>query len=287
MTVDGRAYWRGKYQEPGWGGSRQIHFARVDDVALGSILTADQIAAGIEADNQHLMRRLFEATGRHEEQLRVLEFGCGEGDLLMAMGRQRGNIHAIGIDISSTAIQHFRDKCFGQTGFYHPIQGSVERMEEMVGDEKFDAIVCRDTLYNLTDDEKRRFFAATEKLLAKGGVLYLADISALEGTPAYDDLQKHLAERQGGGRVLAFRDFDGDDPVSRFTPHSSGKANGHDTHAHLHRESLEHDHHAIQVTYSGMADSVKDDPVTHQAYQVLSAIDPQHTSRFSAIYRLR
>lgn len=99
---------------------------------------------------------------------KVLDVGCGAGELLDLLHREKGT-DCYGADISAVAIEAVRKR-----GFH----GEVARLPALPFDsDAFDALVCTETLEHVTD--VRRSVQEFSRVLKPGGLLI---ISVPDGT---------------------------------------------------------------------------------------------------------
>jgi trans-aconitate methyltransferase len=89
--------------------------------------------ADYEARRQgHLQRRRVALVGRDVEAHaragdRVVELGCGPGDVLAALGRRRPNVEFVGIDIDERMIEHAQ-RAHGSANVRFQVADIVERV---------------------------------------------------------------------------------------------------------------------------------------------------------------
>lgn len=109
---------------------------------------------------------IIRAIKRRKKSGRVLDFGCGSGDLLLRLSQE--GFEGIGIDSSSLAVNYFRQKI--QERYLEDklkiILGDEETLFQLKG--KFDVVVSGETLEHLKDDS--RAVAGFFKLLDEGGI---------------------------------------------------------------------------------------------------------------------
>jgi 2-polyprenyl-6-hydroxyphenyl methylase/3-demethylubiquinone-9 3-methyltransferase len=118
---------------------------------------------------RRLLRRrlaLIRRFARIEEQVRVLEIGCGRGDHLLALA---GRIHfGLGIDLSDGMIREarrIREGCPER----HRLAFRVDNAETLatVADGSFDLVLCVGALEHMLD--KEAVFRSARRVLAAGG----------------------------------------------------------------------------------------------------------------------
>ncbi len=131
--------------ETGWADVKTI----TDNLAkLGMTLTADY----------------FPKSGR------VLELGCGAGDLSLELAAR--GYEVFGVDIALTAIEWAREKA-RERGLHADFQvGSVLDLENYA-DETFDLVLDGYCLHCIIGDDRPKFFAAARRVLKPGGLLHV------------------------------------------------------------------------------------------------------------------
>ena len=98
---------------------------------------------------------------------RVLDVGCGNGDLINAI-RRKGNVEAYGIDISPNMIEECRRR-------YDGITFDVSNGEKFdFPDDYFDIVTICCVLHHLNDPKK--FFAEARRVLKPNGVLIVSEL---------------------------------------------------------------------------------------------------------------
>ncbi len=106
---------------------------------------------------------------------RVLDLGCGRGNLSIAAARQGSAV--LSIDASPTAIQRIRDAASADR---LPIRAEVADLSAYKIREDFDVIVCIGLLMFMTNNDALRMIGELQAHVAAGG---LAIINVLiEGT---------------------------------------------------------------------------------------------------------
>jgi 2-polyprenyl-3-methyl-5-hydroxy-6-metoxy-1,4-benzoquinol methylase len=100
------------------------------------------------------------------ENARILEVGCGTGWFCSFLTKF-GSV--TGIDLSSMAIEHAREKVPEATFL------DDDLVAHDFGDQKFDAIVCIETLFYAADQE--RFVRKLAKLMDSGGYIFVTTIN--------------------------------------------------------------------------------------------------------------
>lgn len=126
-----------------------------------------------------------------KENAKLLEIGCGPGNITKYLLSNRPDFDILGIDIAPKMIEHARKN------------NPTARFEMMdtrnIGElqTKFDGIVCGFCLPFLSEQEAAKLIADCHNLLSQNGLLYL---SFVEGDPA----QSGFKEGQPGNRVYFY-----------------------------------------------------------------------------------
>ena len=103
-----------------------------------------------------------------EPGLRVLDAGCGRGEVLLACAKAGARV--AGIDYAEAAIEISRETLADVEGA-DVRQGSVEELPWP--DESFDRILCGDVVEHLDPDQAVRAFREFHRVLAPGGLLLI------------------------------------------------------------------------------------------------------------------
>ena len=117
-----------------------------------------------------------------ESGMRVLDIGCGPGDVSMLIADLVGPTgHVIGIDPSAEAIDTARLRCveLGRSN----VEFSVDRVDTYDASTTFDAAVCRYVLIHQVDPSE--FLRATRRLVRPGGVIALHEMDITRGIQSY------------------------------------------------------------------------------------------------------
>lgn len=117
-----------------------------------------------------------------QKDLRVLEIGCGKGNLLMALQRHDSSMRLMGIDFSNESIEYIRSIGFsGQSG-------NIADMD--LGNGQFDLIICQQLLEHLHNPLS--FLKRVRSWLDDDGVLILE-------TPGIDTIDRSMFRSYWGG----------------------------------------------------------------------------------------
>lgn len=111
---------------------------------------------------------------------KVLEAGCGPGNITRYLLTRRPDIDLLGIDISSNMISLAKQN--NPTAHFEVMD--VRQISNL--ELKFDGIVCGFCLPYLFQDESVKFISASYELLNEDGILY---VSFVEGDPERSGFQ--------------------------------------------------------------------------------------------------
>lgn len=115
-----------------------------------------------EEDMKRLSFILDQVKNHGNGAMRILDVGCGVGNITMALASKG---HAVtGIDISADSIAYARKN--------HSLPNTkylVSKAEELEGNEVYDVIVCSEVIEHLPDPEPT--VRALSRLLKKGGLM--------------------------------------------------------------------------------------------------------------------
>jgi SAM-dependent methyltransferase len=121
---------------------------------------------------------------------RVVEIGCGTGNLLLAAARRQPSAEVMGIDPDPAALRRARRKAVRAK---LPVR--LERAfagELPFPDGSVDRILSSLMLHHLDDDEKIRAMREARRVLRPAGQLHLVDFA---GAPPKKGLSGHLIHR--------------------------------------------------------------------------------------------
>ena len=140
---------------------------------------------------------------------RVLDVGCGTGDLVIALARR--GMRVVGVDLAAAAIERAREKLAAEPEL-------AERVEFRLADalhpsqlgERFGAIVDSGFYHVFEQDERDAFAAELGECLVLGGRYYLLGFAVDFGLPntprevTEDELRRRFSA-DAGWRVLTVR----------------------------------------------------------------------------------
>lgn len=126
-----------------------------------SRLREEDLERRYSPENRARQQELLNALAGHTQARRLLDVGCGDGQLLQTATDEGWD--AIGIDLSEAAIRlcHRRGLTALNTDFF----------DVSLDQERFDVVIMSELLEHVPSPH--RFLTRAEELLAPGGVLYL------------------------------------------------------------------------------------------------------------------
>lgn len=123
--------------------------------------------------------------------LRVLDIGCGPGDLIAYLP----GVEYTGMDLSAPYIESAR-KRFGHRGRY--FVGTVAALDPAeLG--KFDVVIAKSLLHHIDEDEAMALFDSAARVLADGGRLVTLDAAY---TPDMSRSARFVVSRDRGQSIL-------------------------------------------------------------------------------------
>ncbi|MEV4758937.1 class I SAM-dependent methyltransferase [Micromonospora sp. NPDC049559] len=122
--------------------------------------------------------QLLDRAGLRNGQ-RILEIGCGTGNLLRALGRRHPSVDALGIDPDPAALRLARRKAArsGQSIRYERAFAG----ELPLPDGSVDRVLSAFMLHHLGEEERTRALREAGRVLRPGGELHVVDV---DGTPS-------------------------------------------------------------------------------------------------------
>lgn len=106
---------------------------------------------------------------------RVLEIGCGTGNMSLRLKRAHPGVEFVGSDPDPLALRHARRKARRLTGIRFE-RGYAQRLP--YADASFDRVLSALMLHHLDDATKRAAAAEVARVLRPGGRLHLVDMTA-------------------------------------------------------------------------------------------------------------
>src|SRR3954471_4188287 len=132
--------------------------------------------------------RLAEAAAVRPGQ-RVLEIGCGTGNLALLVKAREPGAHVVGLDPDFAALARARRKA-RRRGL--PVQWDVGSAAELpYPDASLDRVLSSLMLHHLPDHAKQRALAEARRVLRHGGELHLVDVG---GHPSHGRVLRRAHE---------------------------------------------------------------------------------------------
>jgi SAM-dependent methyltransferase len=158
--------------------------------------------------SHRVRRELVDAYVEPRPGLRVLDIGCGPGDLVTYLP----DVEYTGLDLSESYIASARRR-FGDRGRFFAARVSDLEPTELG---HFDVVIAKSLLHHIDEDEALHLFDAASAVLAEGGVLVTLDAAY---TPDMSKAARFVVSRDRGQSILtpqgyealarrAFRDVD-------------------------------------------------------------------------------
>lgn len=195
-------YWESKYGNPLWSGD--IHYGVFDDLQK----IPENFDAAVRNNTLHLAEHLEKTIpsfliGR---SACVVDFACGGADLLLELSNRDPRPKYVGIDISTTAIEHARTKIQNRKIDLELKNGGIEILSTHPSG-SIVALICREAYYLLCSIEKQQFWDAAKEGVAMGGIVVIQEPVA--HGPLIDTVEDFLTSRHFGGAAVEI-----DDPES-------------------------------------------------------------------------
>ena len=183
------AWWDGFWQRPPAARGRDLTRRRTAEVARA--LLKPLAAGGSPGPDSRLSAR-----GRHGPSgpLRVLDLGCGNGDLTALLAADR-RLRLVALDLSASALGQFRA---GYPAGLPPrlalVRASVYELP--FPDGAFDAVWCGNVLQYFSDADLPRVLAELRRVARPGGLVAVKDVDMqlVRLHPADPFLLSHLSE---------------------------------------------------------------------------------------------
>ena len=123
--------------------------------------------------------------------LRVLDIGCGPGDLINYLP----GVEYTGLDLSESYIESARHR-FGDRGRFYAARVSDLDPAELG---EFDVVIAKSLLHHIDEDEALHLFASASAVLAEGGQLVTLDAAY---TPDMSRAARFVVSRDRGQSIL-------------------------------------------------------------------------------------
>lgn len=138
------------------------------------------------------MQRLAGVGGLHDELIdraelragqRVLDIGCGTGNLLVALGRQHPDVQLAGLDPDPAALRRARRKAARArvTGSFEV--GFAQQLPQP--DASVDRVFCTLMFHHLDAAGQAELLAEVRRVLRPDGLLLFADLDGGHGRPGF------------------------------------------------------------------------------------------------------
>jgi SAM-dependent methyltransferase len=141
--------------------------------------------------SERVRRELVEKYVAPRPGLRVLDIGCGPGDLI----RYLPGVAYTGTDLSEAYIESARRR-FGDRGRY--FVGRVSSLDPAELGE-FDVVIAKSLLHHIDEDEALHLFESASSVLAPGGRLVTLDAAY---TPDMSRASRFVVSRDRGQSIL-------------------------------------------------------------------------------------
>ncbi len=143
-----------------------------------NIREANQMILDLTPGNVTLRLMLaIELSNRLKEKIgyKIIELGCGEGDLTQYMLKVMPSLGLEVLDVSAEMLSLAKSKleAYGDNVKY--VQSDAYDYLKLIGEEKYDVIVSAWTIHNFPWDDKERIFQQIFSSLKPGGILLLMD----------------------------------------------------------------------------------------------------------------
>ncbi|MFI7540322.1 class I SAM-dependent methyltransferase [Actinoplanes sp. NPDC049599] len=148
--------------------------------------------AGVGRIYRQLLDRAHLTDGA--DSRRILEIGCGTGNLLTTLGRRRPELATVGIDPDPAALRKARRKAARRGLQIRYEQAFADELP--VADASFDRVLSSFMLHHLEEDERLRTLREVRRVLRPGGELHVVDV---DGTPSGHN-RRHQHPRVAGSR---------------------------------------------------------------------------------------
>lgn len=148
-------------------------------------------------------KRLIEQADLQPHQ-RVLEVGCGTGELLLLIKQRHPDVEVVGLDPDPKALARARRKAERAAVSVQLDRGFSHQLPYPAG--SFDRVFSSFMLHHLEPDEKATTLREVRRVLKPGGTLHLLDFGAPESLPrglaARVFHSSHRLRDNFGGRIL-------------------------------------------------------------------------------------
>lgn len=164
-----------------------------------------------------LHRLLLDAAGVRSGQ-RVLEIGCGTGNLITALARRTPGVDAVGIDPDPAALRRARRKAAKAGAEIRFEVAFAARLP--LPDDHVDHVLSSLMMHHLDDTGREQALREVARVLRPGGRLHVLDLEGHHGRShglsprTFTEAGLTAAVRTGGGRLW---------PIGAYAIHRAGK----------------------------------------------------------------
>jgi ubiquinone/menaquinone biosynthesis C-methylase UbiE len=149
----------------------------------------DPLTRALGAQDAH--RRLVELADVRPGQ-RVLEIGCGTGNLLLLVKRLRPGVEVVGLDPDAKALARARRKARREALAVELDEGFADALP--YPDAAFDRVLSAFMFHHLEAEDRVEALAEVARVLRPGGSLHLLDFGGAQGG-GHDGLVTRLSRR--------------------------------------------------------------------------------------------
>ena len=120
-----------------------------------------------------MLTALINAIPDNKENPKVLDLGCGTGNITKRVMERFPHARVTCLDLSENMIEIAKQKLSD----YNAIEYVIGDFTQMQSDEKYDAIISSLALHHIpTDEQKEQMYKSIYESLENGGVFYNADV---------------------------------------------------------------------------------------------------------------
>lgn len=162
-----------------FGNSTHVHHRQKPFVPALGLAVLTPLYAVMSGLTRPTLREFLRRSGI-EDDMAVLDVGCGTGELAVLIAQTRPGVSLVGLDPDPAVLDSARAR-FERAGVDVELRlGTIESVVFEPG--SFDRIVSTFVLHHLSTDEKRSMLAASLRLLRPGGQLHVIDVGAPHNT---------------------------------------------------------------------------------------------------------
>lgn len=139
---------------------------------------------------------------------RVLDFGCGSGDVLIQCAEEGTITYGLGIDRSKVGVEYAHKMAeFNHMRELDFMEGDIENLKQM-DEECFDGVIVSNVLDVMPEEEEKKAFQELTRVLEPGGLMFVK----LNPEYSKEELERygftyigdHMYEEDG---ILRFREL--------------------------------------------------------------------------------